>query len=193
MVAALLGSGAVSRQPDVRCRADTRDPRGARPRNGYVHIPGVLSPDEVAYYRASSSRSPRSTSTRSSGSCMRSAPPTCIRADGSRRRPRLLGVLAGALTPNIHIYHSHIDVHPPEEDTGQRLALARGRRSPDRGPRLPRAPVGQARLVAQRLRRGGLRQPRGDPRQQPLDRAACRARPGRLRRERSRCLPRPVT
>ena len=30
--------------------------------------------------------------------------------------PRLIGVLAGALTPNIHIYHSHIDVHPPEED-----------------------------------------------------------------------------
>jgi ectoine hydroxylase len=27
-----------------------------------------------------------------------------------------MGVLAGALTPNLHIYHSHIDVHPPEED-----------------------------------------------------------------------------
>ena len=38
--------------------------------------------------------------------------------------PRLMGVLAGALTPNLHIYHSHIDVHPPEADQPERVALA---------------------------------------------------------------------
>ena len=86
-------------------------------RNGYVHIPGVLSPEEVAELRevveplAKAHFDPELGFTHALGAAYLHPRLTDLAVD-----PRLMGVLAGALTPNLHIYHSHIDVHPPEED-----------------------------------------------------------------------------
>jgi len=86
---------------------------------GYVHIPGVLSPDEVAKVRevveecSQEHMNPETGFVHALGAAYLHPVLTDLAVD-----TRLMGVLAGALTPNIHIYHSHIDVHPPEEETG---------------------------------------------------------------------------
>ena len=86
-------------------------------RTGYAHIPGVLSPEEVAYHRGIVDELEEEHFDAKQG---------FVHALGATYlHPalmdlgvdlRLLPILAGALTPNIHIYHSHIDVHSPEED-----------------------------------------------------------------------------
>jgi ectoine hydroxylase len=84
---------------------------------GYVHIPGVLTPDEVATIRevvdelAAQHMNSETGFVHALGAAYLHPLLTDLAVD-----TRLMGVLAGALTPNIHIYHSHIDVHPPEED-----------------------------------------------------------------------------
>ena len=84
---------------------------------GYVHIPAVLSPEEVANVRevveelAEQHTSNETGFVHALGAAYLHPLLTELAVD-----TRLMGVLAGALTPNIHIYHSHIDVHPPEED-----------------------------------------------------------------------------
>ena len=88
-------------------------------RNGYVHIPGVLSGEEVARLRAvvddlaEQHHDPKQGFVHALGATYLHPDLMDLGVD-----KRLLGVVAGSLTPNIHIYHSHIDVHPPEEDTG---------------------------------------------------------------------------
>ena len=84
---------------------------------GYVHIPAVLSPEEVANVRevveelAEQHTSNETGFVHALGAAYLHPLLTELAVD-----TRLMGVLAGALTPNIHIYHSHIDVHPPEEE-----------------------------------------------------------------------------
>jgi ectoine hydroxylase len=85
-------------------------------RSGYAHIPGVLSPDEVDRLRGVAERIAHE---------QRVAEHEWVHALGAAYLDpmlmdlavdtRLMGVLATALTPNLHIYHSHVDVHPPEE------------------------------------------------------------------------------
>src|SRR5579862_3140956 len=97
--------------------AQTREILDELDRVGYVHIPGVLSPDEVARVRAvveelaPEHTNPDTGFVHALGAAYLHPVLMDLAVD-----QRLLGVLAGALTPNIHIYHSHIDVHPPEED-----------------------------------------------------------------------------
>jgi ectoine hydroxylase-related dioxygenase (phytanoyl-CoA dioxygenase family) len=97
--------------------AQTREILDELDRVGYVHIPGVLSPDEVARVRAvveelaPAHHNPETGFVHALGAAYLHPVLMDLAVD-----QRLLGVLAGALTPNIHIYHSHIDVHPPEED-----------------------------------------------------------------------------
>jgi ectoine hydroxylase-related dioxygenase (phytanoyl-CoA dioxygenase family) len=87
--------------------------------SGYVHIPSVLSPEEVADLRAIVDQlaeehyEPSQGFVHALGATYLHPALMDLGVD-----TRLLAVLSGALTPNIHIYHSHIDVHPPEEDTG---------------------------------------------------------------------------
>ena len=98
--------------------AETKEILDELDRNGYVHIPGVLSADEVASYRAivdelaAEHHDPEQGFVHALGAAYLHPALTDLGVD-----TRLMGVLAGALTPNIHIYHSHIDVHPPEEDS----------------------------------------------------------------------------
>ena len=95
--------------------AQTREILEELDRNGFVHIPGVLSPDEVSELRevveplAQEHFDPQLGFTHALGAAYLHPRLTDLAVD-----PRLMGVLAGALTPNLHIYHSHIDVHPPE-------------------------------------------------------------------------------
>ena len=85
-------------------------------RVGYVHIPGVLSADEIAQIRevvedVAKGNYNEQGFVHALGAAYRHPALMDLGVD-----KRLMGVLAGALTPNLHIYHSHIDVHPPEED-----------------------------------------------------------------------------
>ena len=87
-------------------------------RSGYAHVPGVLAPDEVARIReiveelAKDHFDPELGFVHALGAAYLHPVLMELACD-----PRLMGVLATLLTPNLHIYHSHIDVHPPEEDT----------------------------------------------------------------------------
>jgi hypothetical protein len=109
----------VSTQTRGFDRAQTQEILAELDRAGYVHIPGVLSTDEVAYYRAIVDQlaeqhyDPEQGFVHALGATYLHPALMDLGVD-----TRLLGVLAGSLTPNIHIYHSHIDVHPPEEETG---------------------------------------------------------------------------
>ena len=86
-------------------------------RSGFVHIPGVLSGDEVARIRevveelAKDHFDDELGFVHALGAAYLHPVLMDLAVD-----TRLMPVLAGALTPNLHIYHSHIDVHPPEED-----------------------------------------------------------------------------
>jgi len=107
----------VSTQTQTFTDERVREILDALDRDGYVHIPGVLSPDEVASYREIADEIALTHLDEKQG---------FVHALGATYlRPalmdlgvdtRLLGVVAGSLTPNIHIYHSHVDVHPPEQD-----------------------------------------------------------------------------
>jgi ectoine hydroxylase len=109
----------VSTQTRPFGSAQTQEILAELDRAGYVHIPGVMSADEVAYYRAivdelaEEHHDPKQGFVHALGATYLHPALMDLGVD-----TRLLGVLAGALTPNIHIYHSHIDVHPPEEETG---------------------------------------------------------------------------
>jgi len=97
--------------------AQTREILDELDRVGFVNIPAVLSADEVAQYReivdelAPSHFDEQQGFVHALGATYLHPALMDLGVD-----TRLLPVLAGALTPNIHIYHSHIDVHPPEED-----------------------------------------------------------------------------
>src|SRR6202142_63206 len=94
----------------------TRETLDELDRFGFVHIPGVLSPDEVANLReivedVAKDNYNEQGFVHALGAAYRHPALMDLGVDA-----RLMGVLAGALTPNLHIYHSHIAVHPPEED-----------------------------------------------------------------------------
>jgi ectoine hydroxylase-related dioxygenase (phytanoyl-CoA dioxygenase family) len=107
----------VSTQTPALNADETRQILDDLDRVGYVNIPGVLSPEEVAHYRAIVDEIGRAHFDAQQG-FVHALGATYLHPElmdlGVDKR--LLAVLAGALTPNIHIYHSHIDVHPPEED-----------------------------------------------------------------------------
>jgi ectoine hydroxylase-related dioxygenase (phytanoyl-CoA dioxygenase family) len=87
-------------------------------RHGYCRIRGVLSESEVGDLRAAAFE------------VAAAAPQASFGATGALHHlgiayehprftdlatdTRALGLLARALTPNLHIYHSHLDIHPPE-------------------------------------------------------------------------------
>jgi ectoine hydroxylase len=94
----------------------TRETVAEIDRVGYAHIPGVLSPDEVDRLRGVAERvvheqwAPGQRWVHALGAAYLHPLLTDLAVD-----PRLMSVLACALTPNLHLYHSHLDVHPPEE------------------------------------------------------------------------------
>jgi ectoine hydroxylase len=94
------------------------DERASFERDGYLTVPSVLDADEVAYYTgvvdALYERRIASGELRAGDALHQlSAAHTCPELAPLVDHPRLLGYVWSILDWNVHVYHSHIDVHPP--------------------------------------------------------------------------------
>jgi len=87
-------------------------------RDGFVVVPGVLDADEIATARAAMERARRWAA--ASGelgpdgslhqlSAVSSCPDLAFLLD----HPRVFGHVWSVLGWNVHVYHSHVDIHPP--------------------------------------------------------------------------------
>jgi ectoine hydroxylase len=86
-------------------------------RDGYLIIRGALSPSEVDHYRDALDRvyaSQEASGRIAPGSSMHvlSAVANCAEAAGLLDHPATLPYVWSVLGWNIHVYHSHLDVHP---------------------------------------------------------------------------------
>jgi ectoine hydroxylase len=86
--------------------------------HGYLTLPGVLSPDEVAHYAAALDRVYERVAAIGGlgpdGALHRlSAVTACPELSGLIDHPGVFPLVWSLLGWNLHIYHSHLDVHPP--------------------------------------------------------------------------------
>ncbi|MBV9380821.1 MAG: phytanoyl-CoA dioxygenase family protein [Streptosporangiaceae bacterium] len=105
---------------DVQVTPMTAEQHERFDRDGFLIIPGALSPDEVAFYRDALDRVYRAASTdgrlAADGSLHQlSAVTNCPEAAGLIDHPATFSYVWSVLGWNVHIYHSHVDVHPPLE------------------------------------------------------------------------------
>jgi ectoine hydroxylase len=98
--------------------AMTEDERAAFERDGFLKVPGALNAEEVA--RAQASIGGVFEDTRAKGELNRigalhqlSAVTTCPDIAFLIDHPKTLRYIWSLLGWNVHIYHSHVDVHPP--------------------------------------------------------------------------------
>jgi len=96
----------------------TAEQRAAFDRDGYLIIRGALGPDEVAAAREALDRvyaaAARAGALGPDGSMHRlSAAANCPQVASLTDHPAAFGYVWSVLGWNIHIYHSHLDVHPP--------------------------------------------------------------------------------
>jgi ectoine hydroxylase len=89
-------------------------------REGFLIIRGALTPGEVAYYRAALDRAYLAAADDGrlqDGGAMHqlSAVAHCPAAAGLTDHPVTFPYIWSTLGWNIHVYHSHLDVHPPLE------------------------------------------------------------------------------
>lgn len=94
------------------------DVRAEFDREGFVILRGALSPDEVEHYREALDRVYRAQEADGripAGGAMHqlSAVANCAEAAGLIDHPATFPYVYSILGWNIHIYHSHLDVHPP--------------------------------------------------------------------------------
>jgi ectoine hydroxylase-related dioxygenase (phytanoyl-CoA dioxygenase family) len=87
-------------------------------RDGYLIIRGALSPAEVDFYRGALDRvyeSQEASGTIAPGTSMHqlSAVANCAEAAGLLDHPLTFSYIWSILGWNVHVYHSHLDVHPP--------------------------------------------------------------------------------
>jgi ectoine hydroxylase-related dioxygenase (phytanoyl-CoA dioxygenase family) len=87
-------------------------------RDGYLLLRGVLTPDEVSYYAEALDRAYAAAvaagRTRAGDSMHRlGAVANCPEAAGLIDHPVAFPYVWSLLGWNIHVYHSHLDVHPP--------------------------------------------------------------------------------
>jgi hypothetical protein len=87
-------------------------------RDGYLIIRGALSPAEVDFYRGALDRvyeSQEVSGTIAPGMSMHqlSAAANCAEAAGLLDHPSTFSYIWSILGWNVHVYHSHLDVHPP--------------------------------------------------------------------------------
>ena len=92
--------------------------RAAFDRDGFVVLRGALTPDEVAYYREALDRvylAAEATGRIPAAGSMHqlSAVAHCPEAAGLIDHPATFPFVWSILGWNIHVYHSHLDVHPP--------------------------------------------------------------------------------
>jgi len=96
----------------------TEEQRAEFEREGFLVVPGVLTETEVEYYEGALDRvyrAQQAAGTVPSGGAMHllSAVTNCPEAAGLIDHPRVFGLVWSMLGWNVHIYHSHLDVHPP--------------------------------------------------------------------------------
>jgi ectoine hydroxylase len=96
----------------------TAEQREQFDRDGFLIIRGALSPDEVSFYRDALDRVYANASTDgrlgADGSMhLLSAVTNCPEAAGLIDHPATFSYVWSILGWNVHIYHSHVDVHPP--------------------------------------------------------------------------------
>jgi hypothetical protein len=110
--------------PAQHARSIAGDPlseveRAAFERDGYLALPGVLGPQAVQRYEHLVSdvyeRWRRDAGARRAMHEL-SAVSTCPALAPLCSHPRILGAVWSILGWNVHVYHSHVDVHPPEHD-----------------------------------------------------------------------------
>ncbi len=87
-------------------------------KNGYLIIPGALTPDEVDHYRDALDRvyaeAEAAGRIQPGGSLHQlSAVANCPEAIDLVDHPATLPYIWSVLGWNVHVYHSHLDVHPP--------------------------------------------------------------------------------
>ncbi|MGD0557530.1 MAG: phytanoyl-CoA dioxygenase family protein [Streptosporangiaceae bacterium] len=87
-------------------------------RDGYLIVRGALRPDEVDFYRNALDRvyaSQEAAGTIATGASMHqlSAVANCGDAAGLLDHPVTFSYIWSILGWNVHVYHSHLDVHPP--------------------------------------------------------------------------------
>jgi ectoine hydroxylase-related dioxygenase (phytanoyl-CoA dioxygenase family) len=86
-------------------------------RDGYLIIPGVLTDDEIARYRAAVDRTYARAAADGKlspeGSMHQlSAVASCPEVAGLLDHPKTFPLVWSMLGWNVHVYHSHVDVHP---------------------------------------------------------------------------------
>jgi ectoine hydroxylase-related dioxygenase (phytanoyl-CoA dioxygenase family) len=96
----------------------TADQREQFERDGYLVIKGALTTDEVAYYENALDRvyaAKQAEGKVAPGASMHvlSAVANCPEAVGLIDHPKTFPFIWSMLGWNVHIYHSHLDVHPP--------------------------------------------------------------------------------
>jgi ectoine hydroxylase len=87
-------------------------------RDGYLIIRGALNQDEVGFYRDALDRvyaAQEAAGRIAAGSSMHqlSAVANCAEAAGLMDHPATFSYVWSILGWNVHVYHSHLDVHPP--------------------------------------------------------------------------------
>lgn len=129
-------------------------------RDGYLVVRGVLAADEVVNYAAAIDdlyeRRRRSGRLGAGGALHElSAVYTCPALAPLVDQPAIVGRLCSVLGWNVHVYHSHIDVHPHRGPAEARRAVARSaaRRTGDSPSRRRRAvrPAGLARPLGEQV------------------------------------------
>jgi ectoine hydroxylase len=98
--------------------ADLAAQRAEFDRNGYLIIPGALTQDEVDHYRNALDRVYKAAEASGQiqpGASLHqlSAVANCPEAIGLIDHPVTLPYIWSVLGWNVHVYHSHLDVHPP--------------------------------------------------------------------------------
>jgi ectoine hydroxylase len=98
--------------------ADLAAQRAEFDRNGYLIIPGALTQDEVEHYRNALDRvynAAEASGQIQPGASLHqlSAVANCPEAIGLIDHPVTLPYIWSVLGWNVHVYHSHLDVHPP--------------------------------------------------------------------------------
>jgi ectoine hydroxylase-related dioxygenase (phytanoyl-CoA dioxygenase family) len=83
-------------------------------RDGYLVLRNVLTPQEVVAYSAALDRVYATHPHAADGSLhVLSAVPNCPEVVGLVDHPRAFPLVWSVLGWNVHVYHSHLDVHPP--------------------------------------------------------------------------------
>jgi len=99
-------------------QAMTTEQRAAFDRDGYLLVPGVLQPEELSYYTSVvddlyeqrvKAGMLRQGDALHQLSAVHTSPELAPLID----HPGVLGFISSILDWNVHVYHSHIDVHPP--------------------------------------------------------------------------------